>query len=230
VASYYIRNGNEIIFKRQGHTSVREISAFLTGASFGALLHQRQLLPLHACTVIFNNKCFVFAGISGAGKSTLAMAFVKAGGILVADDISVINISGEKTVVCPSFPSVKIWEDSLKHLGISSEELDPVRGELKKFYLPVIRFHNKSSVISHLYILNTHNRPQIEFKPLHGVNKFRILIKHTYLFRGIPKTRLAQNHFLLVNQLIAQVPITLIFRPSGEFNTGKLLQAILERP
>jgi hypothetical protein len=54
------------------------------------------------------------------------------------------------------------------------------------------------------------------------------LKKHTYLFRGIPKTGLEQNHFQLVNRLASQVPVTLLTRPNGEFNTKKLIQAILE--
>ena len=80
VAAYYVRNGNEIIVQRLGKVSEGEVSAFLTGTSFGALLHQRRLLPLHACTVLFNDQCLVFAGISGAGKSTLAAALIGKGG------------------------------------------------------------------------------------------------------------------------------------------------------
>jgi hypothetical protein len=55
-----------------------------------------------------------------------------------------------------------------------------------------------------------------------------MLKKHTYLFRGIPKTGLELNHFMLVNQLAAQVPIAFLFRPNGEFNTNKLVKSILE--
>jgi hypothetical protein len=228
VAAYYVRNGNEIVVQRLGHAFEGEISAFLTGTAFGALLHQRRLLPLHASTVVFKDKCLVFAGISGVGKSTLAAALVKAGGMLVADDISVINFSGEKPAVCPAFPSIKIWEDSLKHLGISSAELEPVRGELKKYYLPVNEFSRVYTGISQIFILNTHNKPGLEIKSLQGVDKFRVLKKHTYLFRGIPKTGLEQNHFMLVNKLAAQIPVTLLTRPNGEFNTDKLVQIIVE--
>jgi len=58
-----MKNGNEIIIRRLGHASDKDISALLTGTSFAALLHQLQMLPLHASTVIYNNKCLVFAGI-----------------------------------------------------------------------------------------------------------------------------------------------------------------------
>jgi hypothetical protein len=228
VASYYIRNGNEIIVQRLGQATEGEISAFLTGTSFGALMHQRKLLPLHACTVLFNDRCLVFAGLSGAGKSTLAMALVKAGGTLVADDISVIDFSDEKPAVCPAFPAIKIWEDSLKHLGISSSGLETVRGELKKYYLPVNKFSGTFTFISHVFILNVHNKPDVEKRSVHGIEKFRLLKKHTFLFRGIPKTGLEKNHFVLANQLAVKVPVTILTRPNWEFNTVKVVQSIAE--
>jgi hypothetical protein len=118
VAAYYVSNGGEITVQRLGHASEGEVSAFLIGTSFGALMHQRRLLPLHACMLIYRDKGLLFAGISGAGKSTLAAALIGQGGILVADDISVIDFSGELPAVCPAFPYLKIWEDSLVHLGL----------------------------------------------------------------------------------------------------------------
>jgi hypothetical protein len=226
VAAYYVRNGNEISVQRLGNASEAEVSAFLIGTCFGALLHQRRLLPLHASTVLYNECCTVLAGISGSGKSTLATALVNKGGILVADDISVIRFDGEKPAVCPAFPSVKIWEDSLAHLGLSAEGLDPVRGELKKYYLPVSRFSSTPAAIDHIFILGSHNKPETEIRSLQGVDKFRALKKHTYLFRGIPKTGLEQNHFVLANQLARQVPMSMITRPNSTINTDNLVKCI----
>jgi hypothetical protein len=212
-----------------GDATTGEISAFLTGTSFGALLHQRKLLPLHASTVIFHGKCLVFAGLSGAGKTTLAAAIIKAGGILVADDISVIDFSNPFPEVRAAFPAIKIWADSLKHLGISTEGLEHVRGEIEKFYLPVVEFSRDPKAIHHLFILNSHNKESLEIKPLQGVDKFRVLKRHTYLFRGIPKTGLEQNHFRLVTQLASRVPVTLLTRPNGKFNTENLVRIIADQ-
>jgi|WetSurSiteA1Bulk_404760.scaffolds.fasta_scaffold00357_6 hypothetical protein len=226
VAAYHVRNGSEIIVQRLGKASEGEVSAFLIGTSFGALLHQRKLLPLHACTVLFNERCLVFAGISGAGKSTLAAALINKGGTLVADDISVIDFSLTRPAVRPAFPYLKIWDDSLTHLGISATGLEPVRGELKKYYLPVPKFSRAYAEIDQLFVLNSHNRPEFEIKPLQGMEKFRALKKHTYLFRGLAKTGREQNHFVLVNRLARLVPMSVLTRPDGDFNTSRLVQHI----
>ncbi len=228
VAAYYVRNGNEITVKRLGQVAAGEVSAFLIGTSFGALLHQRRLLPLHACTVVYNNQCLLFAGKSGVGKSTLAAALIQHGGTLVADDISVIDFSVELPAVYPAFPYLKIWEDSLAHLGLSSAQLEPVRGELKKYYLPVQQFSKVSVVLDQIFLLINHNLPEIEIKPVQGVDKFRALKKNTYLFSGIPNTGLEKNHFQLANQLVGSIPINVLTRPNGGFNTDKLVQRVSE--
>jgi hypothetical protein len=228
VARYHAHDGREITVKRLGHALQGEVSAFLIGTTFGALLHQRRLLPLHASTVIYNNQCLLFAGMSGSGKSTLAASLINDGGELVADDISVVGFRGEKAFVRPAFPAIKIWEDSLNHLGLSAGDLEHVRGKLRKFYLPVERFSREQAVVDHVFILYTHNKPEIEVKTLQGVDKFRVLKKHTYLFRGIPKTGLEQNHFMMASRLAAQVPVTMLTRSNGKFDTVKLVRKVNE--
>jgi hypothetical protein len=226
VAAYYVRNGDEITIKRLGIATIGEVAAFLVGTSFGALLHQRRLLPLHACTVIFNNKSLLFAGKSGVGKSTMAAVLVQQGGTLVADDISVIDFSGEYPAVYPAFPYLKIWEDSLLHLGLSTTKLEPVRGELKKYYLPVHSFASSSVNLDHIFILGSQNQPKFEIKSIRGFDKFHMLKKHTFLFRSLHKTGLERNHFLLVNKLADKVAISLLIRPRGSLDTNNLVDLI----
>jgi hypothetical protein len=165
--------------------------------------------------------------MSGSGKTTLATTIIKAGGTLVADDISVIDFSDSKPAVRPAFPAVKIWADSLNYLGIPVEGLVRVRGNLEKYYLPVQRFSYKSATIDHILILNSYNRPDFEFIGIKGTEKFRLLKKYTYLFRGIPKTGLEVNHFQLVNRLASDTPVSRIIRPNHNFDTNKLFQIIL---
>jgi hypothetical protein len=55
-----------------------------------------------------------------------------------------------------------------------------------------------------------------------------VLRRNTYWFRGLSKTALERNHFLLVTRFAANVPVSLIIRPSGVFNTKKMVHAIGE--
>lgn len=226
VGRYRVTGGNHITVQPAGNAAASEVSAFLNGCSFGALLHQRRMLPLHACTVERGGKGIVITGLSGAGKSTLAAALLQSGATLVADDISVVDFQDNTPVVRPAFPVVKIWADSLKQLGLKEEGLEPVRGELRKYYYPVERFSTSPVPVTAIFILTTHNKEDMEQKSLTGIDKFQALKRHTYFFRGLLKTGLERNHFNLVNRLASAVPITQLTRPNSGFSTNRLLNLI----
>jgi hypothetical protein len=226
IGSFYIRNGNEIIVNRLAGPHQNDFSTFVSGACFGALLHQRGLLPLHASSVVFKNKGILIAGVSGAGKSTLAASFVKNGGKLVADDISCVSYSDKKLLVLPSFPTIKIWHDSLLHLELFKPDLQPVRDSLLKYYLPVENFNDTPAHIHVILILSSRNKPEIEIREIKGVEKFRLLKKNTYFFRGIEGTSMVQKHFQLIMNMASSIPVYQIIRPVAGIETETLIKAI----
>lgn len=246
VAGYYVRGGNEIIIEPYSRVDDDEVSAFLNGTVFGALLHQRKMLPIHASTVIYNGACIMFAGLSGAGKSTVAAALVNKGGCLVADDISVVDYRNGVPVVFPAYPAMKLWKDSLKHLASDSacikngspaeadlntgkkydDELLPVRAGLLKYYKPASFFSNDVAEIERIVILGSHNLREFTIKKLTGTEKFTALKKYTYLFRGIPKTNLQENHFVMASRLAALLPVHLLTRPVEWVAMGKMVSEI----
>lgn len=226
VGSSYVTDGNKITIQRAQGVKDSDISSIIVGICFGSILHQRRLLPLHASTVIFRNKCLVFAGKSGAGKSTLALAMIKAGGMLVADDVSVISFSSSIPAVIPAFPALKIWADSLSHLGISPDGLFEVRNEMNKYYFPVDRFVHEPVPINHIIILNTHNYPDFEFHTIKGFEKFTLLKQYTYLFKNIPNNDLLINHFHLASRLASKIPVSRLIRPKTNLETAKLIEVV----
>jgi hypothetical protein len=228
LARYYVCNGNKIVIQKNDTATWQEVSVFILGIIFGVLCHQRKLLPLHASTVIFKKKCILFMGLSGSGKSTTAAYFIRKGGMLVADDVSVLDYSGNIPLVLPAYPFIKIWEDSLHKLGVKTDELSSVRNELMKFYLPVKQFQKEPVPVDHIIVLHTHNKPYFERKEPKGINKFRLLKKHTYLFKGIPHTGLENNHFILTSRLARLIPITIITRPTGSFMLEELNDQVLQ--
>lgn len=226
VGNIYIGNGKEIVVQPAVDQSDSNLSAYIVGMAFGAIMHQRRLLPLHASTVVYKEKCLVFAGRSGAGKSTIAAALIAVGASLVADDVSVVDFTNETPAIRPAFPTMKIWADSLQHVGIDTKELTPVQNEAHKYYLPVEQFCNQLAAIRQVFVLLPQDRTGIEIKQLTGIDKFQALKKYTYLFRGIPNTGLEQNHFVLVNQLANKVPVNQLMRPVGAVNTEEMVRAI----
>ncbi|MBN2613955.1 MAG: hypothetical protein JXB00_20525 [Bacteroidales bacterium] len=229
LAKFYVQKGETITVEITNKDSGDDISAFILGTVFGALLHQRRLLPLHGSAVLYQEKGIVFSGNSGAGKSTIAAAFLEKGAQLLADDISLIGFNNNEAQVIPAFPGMKIWEDSLKVLGKKPDKYNPIRKNLKKYLYPVETFHTKEAAISHIFIIGTHNLETFEIAGLQGIEKFNALKNNTYFFRGMNKTGILEKHFQLCNMLAPKVKITRIVRPNGGFMVEKLAEIILEK-
>lgn len=224
----YVHNGDSIILKSSFDKNHNNISVYIIGMAFGAIMHQRRLLPLHASTIVYKDKCLVFAGSSGSGKSTIAATFLKYGASFVADDVSVIDFTQGQPSVRPAFPTLKIWSDSLQYLGIESYKLARVQDELQKYYLPVDLFNKGLFAISQVFILLPQKKSGIEINSLNGIAKFLAIKKNTYLFRGISKTGMEQNFFTQVNLLAHQVPVSTIVRPIGALSADEMVLKITE--
>jgi hypothetical protein len=226
IGSFYVNRGNKIIISKNKLAGWKDINVFLVGRVFGALLHQRRLLTLHGSTLKYNGKILVFAGHSGSGKSTLAAALIDRGAELLSDDISAINTIGNKPMIIPSFPVIKLWEDSLLSLGKNPADFQFIRDGYRKYYVPVARFLEQPQVPDHIVILGSHNQEKFESKPLSGIEKFNALKNHTYFIRGINHTGIETAHFGLCNALAQQTPITRINRPGGPIKMGQLITCI----
>jgi hypothetical protein len=141
VANFLVLNGREVIVEPQGDLSTPEFRAWLLGPAVGMLCHQRGLFPLHASCVRIGVGALALTGRTGAGKSTLAAAIVLRGHALIADDVCVIDPAGlDAPQALPSFPRLKLWEDTLRALAISTEGMSRAGAGKRKFH-----FYNPGS-------------------------------------------------------------------------------------
>jgi hypothetical protein len=123
IARYYVANGNEVRVEVVPGAATTDVSAYLLGSVFGALCHQNGLLPLHASAVASGDAVTAFLGDSGAGKSTLAACLHRRGHAIVSDDICLLDPSDAANPrVIPVAGWLKLWNQSLEHLGHTPEE------------------------------------------------------------------------------------------------------------
>lgn len=117
VGRYRLQGPGTIIVDPEPGVSAERVSVFLLGTIFGALMHIRGKLPLHASAVQVGDGVVAFCGPSAAGKSTMAASLAERGYPIVADDVCVVDLSqGECPMVLPSYPRVRLWGDSLAAL------------------------------------------------------------------------------------------------------------------
>ncbi|WP_195880896.1 hypothetical protein [Methylomonas fluvii] len=109
---------------------------FLLGTAFGALLHQRGILVLHASAVSSNGHAIALCGPSGAGKSTLAAALCQTECNFIGDDVAAIQLNtGGKPVLWPDSRSHRLWADTIAHLGLSERQGQSVRNTIQKYHI-----------------------------------------------------------------------------------------------
>jgi hypothetical protein len=135
-ARYYVRNGSDVRVDIAPGAPIANVSTYLLGSVFGVLCHQNGLLPLHASAVESRGAVIAFLGDSGAGKSTLAACLQRRGHRIVSDDICLLESAASNTMrVVPVAGWLKLWHESLQHLGETPDEQNRVFSTDDKYRL-----------------------------------------------------------------------------------------------
>ncbi len=154
VARFLLSNGREIAFELLGDTTDADVAIFLIGTVFGALLHQRRQIVLHASAVRVGDKAALFCGASGAGKSTIAAALGRLGYPLINDDFCAITVDGAGNVLVQSDGrKLKLWANSIEKLDLAARRGDPVRTCLQKYYVDPEGAHCEPLPLGVIYVL-----------------------------------------------------------------------------
>ena len=187
VARYHVAQGKEIIVERRmGLDSAvppADLRLWLLGSAFGALLHQRGLLPLHVSAVKAPSGVWAFTGESGEGKSTLAgFLHRRHGWELVSDDVSAVEQSADAPVIHPGPRKLKLWADALSHLEL--EEYESVRdlSNTDKFqlYLTDDRFYRAERLTALVILESAEADGAAEIEALKGVQAFNACVSAVY--------------------------------------------------
>lgn len=195
----------------------------------GAILHQRGILPLHGSTVTDGSRAVLITGDSGAGKSTLAVEFLKNGWKLVTDDVAAVENIDSVPTVRSSYPSQKLWEDTLKCYPKGEREIHSLylREEREKYGVSVSdAFYGGSCPLSLIVRLVPADRPCC-IQTVETMPRIDQLIRNTYrLYMIPPKQR--QRHFQSCVTLAGKVPVALLIRQKGMQCVNTLYEMILK--
>ncbi len=231
IADYYVANGNEICIQPQPGADEKSIRLFLLSNAMAAILHQRGMIPLHASAVYHDGGIILFCGRSGAGKSTTATALQQKGYTVFSDDVCVLqNNTNNELIALPSYPMIKLWEDSFIKIGLGAvEEENKIRPEMAKY----ARFyHDEFNIaeqkIKRVFILETGNLNEtVEIKKLGPIAAFKILQQNTYRHVQMNGMKKRDIHFAMISKLAGEVSVYKIDRPALG-NTIEDLIAVVE--
>ena len=188
-ARYLVEDGARITVDRRVQATHEtacvdgDVRAYLLGTVLGALLHQREWLPLHISAVKTDIGAVAFTGASGAGKSTLA-AFLhyRLNFPLVSDDLAVLKPDDQQPLLYPGPPRLKLWINAIEALGVSPSGLTRDLTREDKFHLHRnLRFQHEPERLTKLVVLTKgeEGRPTV-IRRIRGIEAYRVFMQSIY--------------------------------------------------
>jgi hypothetical protein len=94
------------------------VSLPLLGPVISLLLDARDMFTLHGSSVEIGARAAIFVGDKGAGKSTTAATLVSKGRRLLTDDIVAFKREGDRHLVQPGYPQIKLTDTAAEAISI----------------------------------------------------------------------------------------------------------------
>lgn len=224
VGRFFVRDGCEIVVDPAPGAEKKMIRLFLLGSALGCIVHQRGLLPLHANAFLHAGQAVLVLAHSGTGKSTLAAAMRNSGCKILADDVCAVRVvPGEKPLLYPGVPQIKLWKDAAEHLGEDIGTMQQVMHNEEKYALPLAEpFCDRSATIKALYILNASEGMTLEIVDMAQIEKVDELRNHTYRKGMVAKLGIEAENLKSCAILANSVPMRRIRRPKSRFLLNEL--------
>jgi HPr Serine kinase C-terminal domain len=230
LAIFCIQDGCEINYSPLCSGNNDQIRLYILGTCMGALLTQRNVLPLHGSAVAINGKAYAIVGDSGAGKSTLASALINKGFPLLTDDVIALkNNKDGHPLVLPAYPQQKLWENSLKEFKIDSSNLSPLFERETKFAVPIReQFFNKPLPLAGIFELVTCEGEKVKLDSINPLERLHVLFHHTYRNLFIKRLGLREWHLQYTASFATNIEVYRLTRPTSRFTANELATLIEE--
>lgn len=218
VATYYVRDGVEVIVEPAADAPAVDLRSYLLGSIFAAVCHQRGLLPLHASAIGTARGAVAFLGGSGAGKSSLAAFLARRGHPVLADDICLIDPHASLARrVLPVTPWLKLWRTTLDALSETTDGLPRtfMNEDKYRYALPADQPATALAEIILLERADSESAAETRFERLAPARALRAALELTYQSWMVQATGQTEAYFLRCGQALEGVRVYRMHRPWG---------------
>jgi hypothetical protein len=208
VAAYHIKGGSEVIIQACEGVKEPTIALYILSIVLGVLLHQNDILALHATAIKVGDGAVIIAGNSGVGKSTLALGLYKKGYEVINDDISSVYFNNNGLpYVWPGVSALKLWALSLEAYGYLPDAFEKIRDEIYKYSFPVKRHHVDALPVKAVFFIHEHAEKRLEKQAIEsGLGKIKKIKANTYRYKLVQHLQKANIHFSQAAKLSSSVP------------------------
>ena len=210
-----VRNSSHITLDLLDDAPPGVVRTVIANLALGVVLHQREVLTLHASAVSIGGQAVAFIGDKGWGKSTTASALYRRGHTVITDDVLAVDITDtELPSVRPAFAQLKLWPDAIDgSLGEDPNTLERIYGSTEKRVRQLEAVDSfKVIPLAGVYVLGRGSMVEVERLSLQSA--FFHLMEHSYTSQIIERTSASKWHLMQTSQLAGQVPTYALRRPS----------------
>lgn len=217
VGRYLISGGRQITLDPAATASERNVRLYLLGSAFGALLHQRGIVPLHANAIDIGGRAVAFSGHSGAGKSTIAAWFHDRSYRILADDVCAIQFGeDDRPLAYPGIPRLRLWRDALEARGRVAEDYARSFGEAEKYDVPTGSDETPAPLpLARIYMLVQAEERSATVRRLRGAAAVNALVSNTYRGAYVNTINRTADHLMQCVRIAQKVPIYEVQRVWG---------------
>ena len=228
IAKYHIRSGQSINIEMASKSSLEDVIIFLLGSAMSAIFHQRGMLPLHASSAYYKNKAILIAGKSGSGKSTLITELLKRGLMFMSDDITAIHMINKIPMAAPSYPRMKLWDNSFDLLNLEVKGRNRIRKKMDKYYFNLEgKLDQTNRVVSHIFNLSlVKGIDNFSLEELDKLNAISAVSSNTYRYKSLKPHNNLHQHLLICSALASNSKIYQIKRNPFKNSLNKLADQI----
>src|ERR1044071_2940747 len=153
------RAGREVWAHWSAPLTLADTATYLLGPVMGFVMLLRGIVCLHASAIAVGDKAIALLGPAGSGKSTTAAAFSERGFNVLAEDVVTLDDRGDRFLVRPGYPCIRLWPPAVKALYGSETHLPRLTPNWDKCYLDLSeRFQEEPLPLAAIYHLGERHR------------------------------------------------------------------------
>jgi hypothetical protein len=142
------------------HSSLVDMTSFLTGPVLGFVLRMRGVIALHACAIDVGGRAIMLVGDAFAGKSTTAVMFARMGCAILTEDVAPLCVERGAIAVQSGCTEVALRPQAVEYLFGSADALPRFSDNWEKRRLDLAQtgaFSHRSLPIAAIYVLTNHD-------------------------------------------------------------------------
>lgn len=223
--------GSRVWCRWPSEMTLKDAATYLLGPILGYLLRARGVTALHASVIEIADRAVAFVGSAGAGKSTIAAAFAQQSHRVLSDDLAPLRLVPQGVEVQPTYPVIRLWEESVLALYGSSEALPLICPSWEKRYKDLREggrgFDTSPLPLGGIYLLGQRHRGT------HGGTIEREasgpalinLAPHTNARYAMTDEMLA-DEFSLLAEVVRRIPVKRIHPPKELHRIARMCQLV----